>query len=65
MNLKRSFFLLRRARPDLTLLLDVDIEWVKSKLDASEWNRLDAYDLEFHGGRQGYLRWPRRSRSVG
>jgi dTMP kinase len=43
-------------KPDLTLLLDVDIEvGLKRKLDASEWNRLDAYDLEFHRRvRQGY-----------
>jgi dTMP kinase len=44
-------------RPDLTLLLDVDIEvGLRRKLDASEWNRLDAYDLGFHRRvRQGYL----------
>lgn len=43
-------------KPDLTLLLDVDIEvGLKRKLDASEWNRLDAYDLDFHRRvRQGY-----------
>ena len=44
-------------KPELTLLLDVDIEMgLKRKLDASEWNRLDAYDLEFHRRvRRGYL----------
>jgi dTMP kinase len=44
-------------KPDLTLLLDVDIEvGLKRKLDASEWNRLDAYDLDFHRRvRQGYV----------
>jgi dTMP kinase len=44
-------------RPDLTLLLDVDVEvGLRRKLDASEWNRLDAYDLGFHRRvRQGYL----------
>lgn len=43
-------------KPQLTLLLDVDIEvGLKRKLDASEWNRLDAYDLDFHRRvRQGY-----------
>jgi dTMP kinase len=43
-------------QPDLTLLLDVEIEvGLKRKLDASEWNRLDAYDLDFHRRvRQGY-----------
>jgi len=43
-------------KPDLTLLLDVEIEvGLKRKLDASEWNRLDAYDLDFHRRvRQGY-----------
>lgn len=44
-------------KPDLTLLLDVEIEvGLKRKLAASEWNRLDAYDLEFHRRvRRGYL----------
>jgi dTMP kinase len=48
-------------KPDLTLLLDVDIQvGLKRKLDASEWNRLDAYDLEFHQRvRQGYLEMAR------
>jgi dTMP kinase len=43
-------------KPNLTLLLDVDIEvGLRRKLDASEWNRLDAYDLDFHRRvRQGY-----------
>lgn len=43
-------------KPDLTLLLDVEIEvGLKRKLAASEWNRLDAYDLDFHQRvRQGY-----------
>jgi dTMP kinase len=35
--------------PDLTLLLDVDIEeGLRRKRTGGEWNRLDAYDLEFH-----------------
>jgi len=44
--------------PDLTILLDVDVEVGlkrKTKND-TEWNRLDAYDLEFHQRVQaGYL----------
>jgi len=36
-------------QPDLTLLLDVDVEeGLRRKLNAGEWNRLDAYDLDFH-----------------
>ncbi len=44
-------------KPNLTLLLDVDIEvGLKRKVSGGEWNRLDAYDLEFHRRvRQGYL----------
>jgi len=55
------FFATGGLRPDLTLLLDVDIEvGLRRKLDASEWNRLDAYDLEFHRRvRQGYLQMAR------
>ena len=36
--------------PDLTILLDIDIELgLKRKTqNASEWNRLDAYDIDFH-----------------
>jgi dTMP kinase len=43
--------------PDLTLLLDVDVEQgLKRKIKGGEWNRLDAYDLDFHQRvRQGYL----------
>ena len=44
--------------PDLTILLDVDIETgLKRKTqNGSEWNRLDAYTVEFHQRvRQGYL----------
>ena len=44
--------------PDLTVLLDVDIETgLKRKTqNGSEWNRLDAYTLEFHQRvRKGYL----------
>jgi len=44
--------------PDLTILLDVDVEaGLKRKMkNETEWNRLDAYDLEFHKRvRAGYL----------
>ncbi len=35
--------------PDLTLLLDVDpAEGLKRKRSGGEWNRLDAYALDFH-----------------
>lgn len=44
-------------KPDLTLLLDVDIEeGLRRKRSGGEWNRLDAYDLDFHRRvRQGFL----------
>jgi dTMP kinase len=43
-------------KPDLTLLLDVGVETgLKRKVEGNEWNRLDAYSLEFHQRvRQGY-----------
>jgi dTMP kinase len=44
--------------PDLTLLLDVDAETGlrRRQTGGGEWNRLDAYDLEFHCRvREGYL----------
>ena len=45
--------------PDLTLLLDVEVEvglQRKVKDGDCEWNRLDAYEIEFHRRvRQGYL----------
>jgi dTMP kinase len=43
--------------PDLTILLDVDIEvGLKRKKKDNEWNRLDAYTVEFHKRvRAGYL----------
>jgi dTMP kinase len=35
--------------PDLTVLLDVDVEeGLKRKKKENEWNRLDAYTVEFH-----------------
>jgi dTMP kinase len=43
-------------KPDLTLLLDVDVEvGLQRRANGGEWNRLDAYDLAFHQRvRQGY-----------
>jgi dTMP kinase len=44
--------------PDLTLLLDVDVETGLSRRqkNGEEWNRLDAYQIEFHRRvREGYL----------
>lgn len=43
-------------KPDLTLLLDVGAEaGLIRKAQGTEWNRLDAYSLEFHQRvRQGY-----------
>ena len=49
--------------PDLTLLLDLDAEagLKRRSKNAIEWNRLDAYDLEFHRRvRQGYLEMARQ-----
>ena len=42
--------------PDLTLLFDMDVEeGLQRKAHGSEWNRLDAYNLEFHQRvREGY-----------
>ncbi len=43
--------------PNLTILLDLDIETgLQRKQNADEWNRLDAYTVEFHQRvRAGYL----------
>lgn len=44
--------------PELTILLDIDVEdGLKRKtLNGAEWNRLDAYTIEFHQRvRAGYL----------
>jgi dTMP kinase len=43
--------------PDLTVLLDVEVEvGIGRKSKSQEWNRLDAYTLEFHQRvRKGYL----------
>lgn len=44
-------------KPDLTLYLDLDVEsGLKRKQNCDDWNRLDAYALEFHRRvREGYL----------
>ena len=44
-------------QPDLTLLLDVDVEeGLRRKRSSQEWNRLDAEEVAFyHKVRQGYL----------
>ena len=43
--------------PDLTVLLDLDVEvGLARKKKDNEWNRLDAYTVEFHKRvRAGYL----------
>ena len=48
--------------PDLTVLLDLDVEsGLKRKTRTEEWNRLDAYSLEFHRRvRAGYLEMVRQ-----
>ncbi len=42
--------------PDLTILLDIDVEaGLMRKKNVEEWNRLDAYEVTFHQRvRQGY-----------
>ncbi len=44
--------------PDLTLLLDMDVETgLRRRKAGGDWNRLDAYDLDFHQRvRRGYLK---------
>jgi dTMP kinase len=48
--------------PDLTVLLDVDVEeGLRRKKKGNEWNRLDAYTVEFHQRvRAGYLEMAQR-----
>ena len=43
-------------KPDLTILIDIDVEvGLRRRARGGEWNRLDAYNLEFHARvRQGY-----------
>lgn len=44
-------------QPDLSILMDVDVEiGLKRKTKSDEWNRLDAYTVEYHQRvRAGYL----------
>lgn len=46
-----------QLKPDLTLLLDLDVEaGLQRKRREAEWNRLDAYEVAFHQRvRTGYL----------
>jgi dTMP kinase len=48
--------------PDLTILLDLEVEiGLQRKKKADEWNRLDAYTLDFHKRvRAGYLEMVQR-----
>lgn len=48
-------------KPDLTLLLDLDVEeGLRRRARGGEWNRLDAYHLDFYQRvRQGYLEMAR------
>jgi dTMP kinase len=48
--------------PELTVLLDVDVEeGLRRKKKDDEWNRLDAYTVEFHQRvRAGYLEMARK-----
>ena len=49
--------------PDLTILMDIDVEaGLKRKtINGAEWNRLDAYTIEFHQRvRAGYLEMARQ-----
>lgn len=53
-------------QPDLTIYLDVDIETgLKRKKNSDEWNRMDAYTVEFHKRvRAGYLELAKNERWV-
>jgi dTMP kinase len=44
--------------PDITLLLDLDVgEGLQRREKGGDWNRLDAYELEFHQRvREGYFK---------
>ncbi len=51
--------------PDLTILLDIDVKvGLQRRADSDEWNRLDAYDSEFHQRvRNGYLQFAKEEPS--
>lgn len=55
--LQITAFATRGLVPDLTILLDVPVEaGLERRRNGSKWDRLDAYDLEFHQrARNGYL----------
>ena len=60
LNTLRSLLLFATGglQPDLTLLLDIEVEdgMRRKKAGGSEWNRMDAYTRAFHERvRQGYL----------
>ena len=47
-------------KPDLTLLLDIDVETGLARKQGEEWNRLDAYAVDFHRRvRAGYRQMAR------
>ena len=50
------YFCYRWVKPGLSLLLDIDVEdGLRRKSGGEEWNRLDAYELDFHQRvRQGF-----------
>ncbi len=51
--------------PDLTIYLDVDVEIGLARKSDDEWNRLDAYTVEFHERvRAGYLELAKSERWV-
>jgi dTMP kinase len=68
-DLEQVRFLVRYATggltPDLTVLLDVDVEeGLGRKRKENEWNRLDAYTVEFHRRvRAGYLEMAEHERA--
>jgi dTMP kinase len=54
-------------KPNLTILLDVDVEiGLRRKELKGEWNRLDAYDQDFHQRvRRGYFQFVQVSQNAG
>jgi dTMP kinase len=59
-----SDFATQRLTPDITLLLDLPVEigLARRRRSESDWNRLDALEVDFHRRvRQGYLALARRS----
>jgi dTMP kinase len=59
-----SDFATDRLTPDITLLLDLPVEigLARRRRSDSDWNRLDAQEVEFHRRvREGYLKLARRA----